>query len=472
MILARLLRTATFRLTLAYLGVFGISALALLAFVYEASVGFMERQTRETIAAEITGLEEQFRQRGIRGLTEVIRRRAEAARDRASLYLLVDADGRWIAGNLDRWPRAVENEDGTIRFSFERRDREGEVQRREALGRRFLVAGRWRLLVARDVSDRIAVQQMLANAIMLGGGLILVIGVLGGFALSRWTLARLEGINRATERIMAGDLSRRIRTEGSDDEFDELARNLNRMLDRIEELVRAMREVTDNIAHDLRTPLTRLHARIELALMGELDGARARQVLEEAMRDVEGLINTFDALLAIARAESGTLEAELEPVDLAAVAADVAELYEPLAEERRIRLLLEADERVCVMGHRQLLAQAVANLADNAIKYTPEGGRVVLRTRPGPPPVVEVEDNGPGIPPDQRERARKRFVRLDPDRSTPGNGLGLSLVEAVAHLHGAVLELADANPGLLARIRFPERAALPAAPEIAAGAPS
>ncbi len=471
MILGRLLRTATFRLTLAYLGVFGISALALLAFVYESAVGFMERQTRETIAAEITGLEEQFRQRGIRGLTEVIRRRAEAARDRASLYLLIDADGRWIAGNLDRWPQGEENEDGTIRFTFERRGRDGEITRREALARRFLVAGRWRLLVGRDVSDRIGVQHMLANAIMLGGGLILVIGVLGGFALSRWTLARLEGINRATERIMAGDLSRRIRTEGSDDEFDELARNLNAMLDRIEELVRAMREVTDNVAHDLRTPLTRLHARIELALMGELDVAKAREVLEEAMRDIEGLIATFDALLAIARAESGTLEAELEPVDLAAVAADVAELYEPLAEERDIRLVQSLESPACVLGHRQLLAQAVANLVDNAVKYTPEGGRVELRVRRGPPPVVEVVDNGPGIPPDQRERARKRFVRLDPDRSTPGNGLGLSLVEAVAHLHGAELELDDAAPGLVARIRFPARAAVaaPTAPEHAPG---
>ncbi|GBD41000.1 Sensor kinase CusS [bacterium HR39] len=467
----RLLATATFRLTLAYLGVFALSALALLAFVYEASVTFMEQQTRETIAAEARGLEEQYRQRGIVGLRTAITRRARANPDRASLYLLVDADGRWLAGNLDRWPEVEDNGDGTVRFTFTRPGPDGRGERRIATGRVFLVDDRYRLLVGRDVQERADVQHMLINAIVLGGGLVVVIGVLAGFARSRWTLGRLEGINRATRLIMAGDLSRRIQLVGDGDEFDELARNLNLMLDRIEELVRAMREVTDNIAHDLRTPLNRMVSRIELALMGGLDGARARGVLEETLRDAEGLIRTFDALLAITRAESGALEGEHECVELAALARDVAELYEPLAEEKRQRLRVEAEEGVCVEGHPQLLAQALANLVDNAVKYTPEGGEVAVRVRGGPRPVLEVADNGPGIPEADRERARQRFVRLDPGRSTPGNGLGLSLVDAVARLHGAALELDDNRPGLLARLVFPAPSPRrpPARAEAAAG---
>lgn len=461
-----LLKSATFRLTLAYLGVFGLSAIALLAFVYEASVGFMEQQTRDTIEAEIQGLHEQYLLGGMPALRHTIERRAEAERNRASIYLLTTSEGRWIAGNIDRWPEGEVNEDGMLRFTFERRRPDGEgVERRHALARRFLVGERYRLLVGRDVEDRIAVQQLLINAILTGGGLIVVIGVLGGFALSRWTLARLEGINRATRLIMSGDLSRRIALEGTGDEFDELAANLNRMLERIERLVQAMREVTDNIAHDLRTPLTRMRSRIEVALLRPLDAAEARELLEETMRDAEHLIATFNALLAIARAESGALEAGAEPVDLAGLARDVHELYEPLAEERSICLELDCAEPVVVRGQRHLLAQALANLVDNAVKYTPPGGRVVVRAGVGPPSFVEVADNGPGIPEDQRAHALERFVRLDPQRSTPGNGLGLSLVDAVARLHGARLELLDNDPGLRVRLTFPAPAVRALPPE-------
>lgn len=454
--LLRSLRSATFRLTLAYLGVFGLSAIALLAFIYEASVGFMERQTRDTIEAEIQGLHEQYVLGGLAALKHAIDRRAEAERSRASIYLLVTSSGHRIAGNIDQWPDGQVNEDGTLRFTFERRRPGGDgVERRHALARRFLVGERYRLLVGRDVEDRLAVQQLLLNAIITGGGLILVIGVLGGFALSRWTLARLEGINRATKLIMSGDLSRRIALEGTEDEFDELAANLNRMLDRIGQLLQAMREVTDNIAHDLRTPLTRMRSRIELALMRDIDAAEARTLLEETMREADHLIATFNALLAIARAESGTLEADREPVDLAEIARDVFDLYEPLAEERSIRLILNCEAPVQVTGQRQLLAQALANLVDNAVKYTQPGGQVEIAVRPGPPPVLVVADDGPGIPADQRSRALERFVRLDPQRSTPGNGLGLSLVDAVARLHGARLALEDNEPGLRVRLEFP-----------------
>ncbi len=467
MLLTRLLKSATFRLTLAYLGVFSLSAMALFAFVYEASITFMEQQTRETVEAEIQGLREQYALGGLAGLERIIRQRAEAERNRASIYLLVDRWGGRVAGNIDAWPEGEVDENGLLRFTFERPRPDGGIEHRRALGKRFIVAGRWRLLVGRDVEDRIATQKLLLNAMTLGGGLMVVVGVLGGFALSRWTLARLEGINRATKFIMAGDLARRIRLEGTEDEFDELARNLNAMLDRIEALVAAMREVTDNIAHDLRTPLTRLRSRIDVALLGRLDEAEARALLEETMREADQLIATFNALLAIARAESGALRSEWEPVDLCAVAAEVFDLYEPLAEERAIVLRLDSEDAVTVYGHPQLLAQALANLVDNAVKYTEPGGRVTIRVRAAPRPMLEVADNGPGIPEAQRRRALERFVRLQPERSAPGNGLGLSLVDAVARLHEAELEMLDNAPGLTVRLAFdpaarPEPAPAPA----------
>jgi signal transduction histidine kinase len=215
-----------------------------------------------------------------------------------------------------------------------------------------------------------------------------------------------------------------------------------------------MRQVSEDIAHDLRTPLNRMRSRIEVALLGAPDPEEARELLEDTLRDAEGLIETFNALLAIARAEAGAQHGDWERLDLAELARDVAELYEPLAEEGEITLRLEARAGAVIQGHRQLVAQAIANVADNAIKYTPAGGTVTIATTTQPAPSVTVTDSGPGIPPDQRDRAKQRFVRLDAQRSTPGSGLGLSLVDAVAKLHDAKLTLADNAPGLRVTLTF------------------
>jgi signal transduction histidine kinase len=333
-----------------------------------------------------------------------------------------------------------------------------------------------RLLVARDVEDKLRTQALLVNAIGLGSGLMLIFGVIGGFVMSRWMLTRIETINRTTAQIMAGDLGRRIEVEGSGDEFDALAANLNAMLERIERLMAGMREVTDNIAHDLRTPLSRIRSRLEVALMNEIDPAAARRLLEETVADAEGLIATFNALLSIARAEAGEQRANWEQVDLGELVQDIHELYEPLAEERDIRLEAECGEGLVVMGNRQMLAQALANLADNAIKYTPIGGRVTLVATEVARAdenalMLQVSDSGPGIPLQFRAKALERFVRLDPDRSTPGNGLGLSLVDAVAKLHEATLELGDNQPGLRVSLVFSARPAT-TTPESTAGSSS
>lgn len=276
-------------------------------------------------------------------------------------------------------------------------------------------------------------------------------------------LERIDAVNRTTAQIMAGDLGRRIEMEGTGDEFDGLAANLNAMLERIERLLKGMRQVTDNVAHDLRTPLNRIRSRLELALMNPPENAETREVLEQTLRDADGLIVTFNALLSIARIEAGTPQSEWETVELSGLAADVVELYEPLAEEKEIELLLDAPMAVETVGNRQLIAQAVANIVDNAIKYAPHGSSVVARTRNGVGAVVEVADHGPGIPESLREQALERFVRLDPERTTPGNGLGLSLVSAVAKLHDAHLELQDNEPGLKVTMTFHPPAGSPAA---------
>lgn len=429
--------------------------MALLSFVYVAAVDFMERQTEETIEAELTGLREQYRDLGIFGLGRIIAQRAADEEELGSIYLLVD-DADWIiAGNVGEWPEFDDPMSNRVRFSFDPGDGLGP---RRFLGRQVLLDDA-RLLVARDVEDKLRTQSLLVNAIGLGSLMMLVFGVIGGLVMSRWMLSRIETINRTTAQIMAGDLGRRILVEGSGDEFDALAANLNAMLARIERLMAGMREVTDNIAHDLRTPLSRIRSRLEVALMSDIDKQSARQLLEETVADAEGLIATFNALLSIARAESGEHRASWERVDLGELVNDVQELYEPLAEEREISLQAATDPGVTVMGNRQILAQALANLTDNAIKYTPLGGKVVLTaghvgSGGQAAPMLAVADSGPGIPMHLRGKALERFSRLEPERSTPGNGLGLSLVNAVAQLHEATLELTDNMPGLKVQLVF------------------
>ena len=315
------------------------------------------------------------------------------------------------------------------------------------------MSGGFRLLVGRDIENIQRTQSLIQKAIGWGIGLTLLLGLAGGFLMSRGMLSRIDAINRTTRRIMAGDLSQRISLKGSRDEFDVLAGNLNAMLDQIERLLSGMREVTDNIAHDLRTPLSRMRSRIEVALLADPDRAEARTLLEQTLCDADAMIQSFNALLSIARAEAGGERASFEPIDVSEVCQDLAELYGPLAEEKGLTFTSACPPGLLLHGNRHLLAQALANLLDNAIKYTPEGGRVTLNGFPGP--VVTVADTGPGIPAEERERVLERFVRLDGDRSTPGNGLGLSLVSAVAKLHGATLRLEDNHPGLRISLMLP-----------------
>lgn len=454
--LKRLLETSTFRLALIYLALFGVSALALLGFLYFATAGVLERQTAETIQAEITGLAEQYRAQGLGRLREVIIRRSAAHPRRASIYLLADPFGRPIAGNLDRWPDVEPNAAGWLTFTVEVRPDGETPEFRRALAASFGLTGGFRLLVGREVEDRLQIQSRIKQTIGWGLALTLLLGLGGGFLMSRGMLSRVDAINRTTRRIMAGELDQRIALSGTRDEFDQLAANLNLMLDQIQRLLDGMRQVTDNIAHDLRTPLNRLRSRIEVALLRDPGSAETRAVLEATLADAEAMIRTFNALLDIARAEAGSDRSEFESVDLARLTSDLTDLYGPLAEDKGLAFAHVCPPAARLTANRHLLAQALANLLDNAIKYTPEGGAVRLEVgRDDGRTTITVADTGPGIPAADRARVLERFVRLDATRSTPGNGLGLSLVAAVARLHGAELILGDNRPGLRASLIFP-----------------
>lgn len=449
---ARLLRSAAFRLAVSYLSFFLITASAMLATVYWTATSFIDRQVGETIDAEITGLSDRYRQQGIKGLVQVISERSAAERDRKSLYLLTDDAYHPITGNLLGWPEDEPDAEGRMRFSVQHLGPNG-LQVFQATGRVFALAGGYKLLVGRSLQEPERMKTALSHAIAIGLALTVLLGLAGGILTSRGFLQRIDAINRTMRRIMAGDISQRVVRRRDGDEFDQLAAGINAALDEIETLVGTLRTVTDNVAHDLRTPLHRLRSRIDVALLGEPDQDAYRRTLEETMADADRLLATFNALLTIAQADGGARANQLQPLDLTALTRDMVELYEPLAEDKGLSLTVAAGKPVMVPGDRHLLSQALANLIDNAVKYTPAGGSVTVTI--SDPPALVVADNGPGIPAEDRARVLEPFTRLDATRSTPGNGLGLSLVAAVARLHGATLDLDDNAPGLAVRLRFP-----------------
>jgi signal transduction histidine kinase len=472
----RFFRSTTFRLALIYLCLFSAALCVLLGIMYWTTVGSISRQIDATIDAEITGLAEQYRQGGIFGLVGAIERRSTAPIETRGLYLLAGQDYQRLAGNLSRWPDAQPDQEGWITFPLQFPEESG-IGPNYGRARVFNLDGNLHLLVGHDIRERVHIATRVLISLAWGLGVTLVLSLAGGILTSRGVLRRIDGINATSREIMAGDLSRRIPLSGKRDEFDQLAGNLNAVLDRNERLLVSMKQVTDNIAHDLRSPLGRLRSRLEDLLKSSPSEARRRDVIERSIAEADELLKTFNALLSIAQAESGAPRRHFEPIDLAALVWDVAELYEPVAEEKGLALEVEVDAAATIPGSRHLLFQALTNLVDNALKYAAGGRRLTLALRAGDGRVaVEVGDDGPGIPIVARDKVIERFYRLDSSRTTPGSGLGLSLVAAVARLHGGTLELDDNKPGLLARLVFPveakaatESAARPLAPAERAG---
>jgi signal transduction histidine kinase len=449
----RVFGTLSFRIALVYGVIFAFSAALLVAFTYWSTARALDDETDQTIEAEITGLAEQYQQLGIGGLTNVIISRSQ--RGGLGIYLLTDQEDHTIAGNLDGWPEIAASEGQFVEFDYDRHVG-ANLEQHRARGRVFDLNGGFKLLVARDVAERHETERLFTTTLPWSAALMLALGIAGGWLMSRNLLTRLDNINRKSREIMAGDLSQRLPLTRAGDEFDTLAANLNRMLDRTERLMKGMREMTDSVAHDLRTPLNRLRNRLEGALGDLPSESKEWNEIEAAVNETDRLIGTFNALLLIAEAEAGIVREAMAPVDLPAIVAGMAELYEPLAEEKGLVLEVAPSGAATIQGNRSLISQALANLLDNAINYTPKGGLVRVAVEDTPSGVaLIVADNGEGIPAEDRARVIERFVRLEASRNSPGTGLGLSLVAAVARTHDAKFELADNNPGLKATLLFP-----------------
>jgi signal transduction histidine kinase len=461
----KLIRTTAFRLTLVYLFLFALFAASLLAYFAWNTRRLITEQIITTVSAEVSEITEIYGRRGLHGLFSNIESRA--LRPGANLYLVTTPTGQMIAGNVGSLAPGVMGTNGWSETAYRRLD-EGDTAYHRALVNVTQLSGGLRLLIGRDLEERRRLFGIVAKAAQWSILVVVVLGIGGGIFVARRVLQRIDAMTGTAQRIMAGDLSGRLPVGRSGDELDRLASNLNAMLERIEALMIGLKEVSDNIAHDLKTPLTRLRNRAEEALAKSGCEADYRAALERTIEESDGLIRTFNALLMIARAESGQARGNMDDFDAADVANGIHELYEPLAEDGGMTLRLKTSAAP-LHGNRELISQALANLVENAIKYgkpAESGGSVVsLDTRQiliearreGDQILLSVTDHGPGIPEGERKHAMERFVRLDSSRSQPGSGLGLSLASAVATLHGGELRLGDAHPGLVATLTIPAR---------------
>ncbi len=455
----RLFRTTAFKLSLVYLAVFTVFAGFLILYIASNTAQLVSFQIREALDLELKALADQYRIGGIRQLTQTIERRSR--RPGASLYLVTNAEGQAIVGNVESLPPSVlANPDARVRpVPYSRFGDQDDPSEHLALVRVFQLKGGYTALVGRDMGERERFVAIIQRSLMLTAALMVALGLASWLFVSRRVLQRIDSVADTSRQIMAGDLSGRLEVTGTGDEFDRLAVSLNTMLSRIERLMTGLKEVSDNIAHDLKTPLTRMRSRVETALAQSGSETEYRDALQATIEDSDQLIRTFNALLMIARVEAGSSMAEFGPVDVAELIRDVCELYEPLAEEAGIGFSLDAGGSVIITGNRELLSQAVANLLDNAIKYClqleTEAHIDVAIRNDREHVTISVADNGPGIAEADRERVTERFVRLEESRSKPGAGLGLSLVTAVVELHGGGLELSDNQPGLKASLIIP-----------------
>jgi len=456
--LKRFFRTTVVRLSALYILVFTVFSLTLVVAVTHEAARVMDRQFAEAIDDDVDALRDDYRSGGIVRLLGTLEDRAR--RPDGGLYYVVDPNGNPIAGNVAELPlQAVTEDDDEAHPLPYSRFEDGREERHVALARAFTLENGFHVLIGRDIGERERFRSVFRKAFRW-----IVVAMVGLAGLTWWFVARrvlrrIDQVSAASRRIVGGDLSGRLPVSGSGDEFDRLAVGLNGMLAKIAELMKGLKEVSDNIAHDLKTPLTRLRNRLEAALADPADTEGHRRALEAAIEDSDGLIRTFDALLMIARVEAGSSLATSTPVDLAAIAHEVGELWEPVAEDAGAVLEVAAAEPVIVSGVRELLAQALSNLVDNALKHGRAEGRdarVALRVgRDGDRAVLTVADTGPGVPEADRARVLDRFTRLEASRNAPGSGLGLALVAAIVRHHGGDITLADAGPGLAVTIRLP-----------------
>lgn len=461
------LRTTTFRLTLLSAALFALSSVVILTLVYAASERTALRRADNEILTEAQTIAKRFDDSGIRSANEYILRRSVGGSE--FLYLLVTPEGRRMSGNISSLPSGTPDDEGRVEFAYDRSPLEdseddGAMSRR---GRGLILdlEEGYQVFVGLDVQEEREIIGGLLNAILLASGLALAMGLIIGAIVSRRFTLRLEDINVVAREVMAGNLRTRAQLNGSGDELDELSGNFNDMLDRVERLMQQMRTAGDSIAHDLRLPLTRMRGRMEASLVADGSVEDREAALVQAIADTDELLKTFNAVLSLARLQTGERRRARESLDPSLILEDLAELYEPVCEDADIDFSSDLAPGLTISGDRELVSQAVANLLDNAVKYTPPGGAIALRSRRCSTGEIElsVTDTGPGIPASERERVLERFVRLEASRSEAGVGLGLSLVQAIAEVHSAELNMDDGpggegsdSPGLRVALVFPK----------------
>ncbi|MBN9071526.1 MAG: HAMP domain-containing histidine kinase [Rhizobiales bacterium] len=474
--LPAILRTTAARLSALYLILFAICAIVLVFYMTSLSARMLAAQTMETINEEVANLGGAYQRGGLQRLVRVIGQRAR--QPGANLYLIADANGRILAGNVESLQPGVLETEGwtTVPFTYERYGEGGDdpaqpsvdlpesrVDPRtahDAIALVLRLPNQMIMLVGRDLGEPQRLRSVVQRSLMIALGMMGLGAALIWMLVGRRALIRIDNVSEASRRIMGGDLNGRLPVTGAGDEFDRLSANLNTMLARIASLNEGLRQVSDNIAHDLKTPLTRLRNRAEAAISGDAKPEEYRAALEQTIAESDQLIKTFNAILMISRLEAGYSAEQTATVDLTTAVRDVVELYEPAAEEVGVELRASVEDGLSIDGNRELISQALSNVIDNAIKYASCDGRkaqVEVELRRADDGIsLAVTDNGPGIPDAaDRERVTERFVRLEKSRSQPGSGLGLSLAGAVMKFHGGRLELLPADPGLTVVMHFP-----------------
>ncbi len=448
-----------FRLSVVYSLVFGLAAILLVYYVSYRTTEILRREVLVSIEQEVERLDAIYQAGGLNRLMRTLDARSRAPG--ANLYLVSDPTGRILAGNVESIASGVLDEPGWTPRPFRYVRFAGDRAREHfALAHVFEFDNGLRILVGRDIRDLEQLQKFIGQALRISLGAMVLLGIATWIFVGRRALKRIDLVSRSTSRILSGDLSERLPISGAGDEFDRLSARMNDMLARIALLDTGLGEVSDNIAHDLKTPLTRLRNKVEAALAGKRSAASDRKLFQEVIADSEQLISIFDSILMISRIETGSAVAQLSDIDLAAVVDDIVELYGPAVEEKGGQLRVDIKRPAFVSGNRELLSRAVANLLENAITHAAgEGGQKLavnlsVRQENGVH-IISIADSGLGIDEADLQRVQERFVRLEPSRNRPGTGLGLALVKAIAVFHGAELALLPANPGLLVEIRFP-----------------
>jgi len=462
----RLINTTAFRLSLIYALVFSLVSTGAISFIYWNSAQEIRAQTDSQLRAETNALLELYHNGKINALTQEMNQLNTDGRSQFFLYALLTRSQRDLIQEIQPGKNlavgdsifatvpldtviTVPDDTNTNEFT------QTEQFNQPARVLLTLLPDDYQILVGTDVFERQALLKRISNVILILIVLVFTLALAGGALMGYSVLHRINSVRQTAGEIIEGDLSQRMQVTQKNDEFDRLSSVLNTMLSRIEQLMQSMHQVTDNLAHDLRNPLNRLRNRLEVSLIENLDKKGYQQVQQEAIQDIDDIIRTFNSLLSIAQAESGKHEHEWALIDIKPFIDELAELYSIVAEEAGITFVNEIQTTCFILGDHQLLAQTFTNLLDNAMKFTPSGGLIKLSTHfTDQQAVIEITDSGPGIPQDKREEVFERFTRLDSARSTPGNGLGLSLVRAVVERHNGTIELQDNQPGLRVILRF------------------